>query len=295
MELSVVLTIIGITLAGAIELATNKTEADRVTETNARLDIIEEALKVYVINNQRLPCPANASASLSLDIAGKEGASDATECEMSSSTTTIGANYTSGGIYSGAIPTKTLHIPDKNMADDWDRRFTYVVDYRFANNEADTNSDCDGTVSTICFKYTTDGGITINDSTGAARTAVAVYTIISHGKNGYGAFNYTGGVQLDQPAAPDASEVSNAATSSGTLDATFVQKDSTTTFDDIVRYKEKSLIISDVNGVTDSTTCFAAYDAFTTPGTLTDPCPGATSTANCYALATQINNFCLQP
>ncbi len=301
-ELSVVLGIIGITLAGAIDLAIRKTESDRVKETNVRMDAIEQAMQVYLINNQLLPCPANASLALSNSAAGVSGVTAGTPdvCNTNFST--------ASGIWAGAVPTKTIGLSDKIMADDWDRRFTYVVDNRVTNNSITTNNCSSTSGSEMCFKNTTPltGSITINDSTGANITTQAIYVLISHGKNGYGAFKYTGNAtQLAQPASPDAGEVSNAATSNGTLDNIFVQRDTNATFDDTVRYKTKANIIEEISGITDANTCLAALDNVNqnVTATSTDPCIGltgpigtvGTALYNCNQLGIQVNNFCLQP
>lgn len=296
-ELSVVLAIIGITLAGALDLATRKTESDHITETNLRMDAIEQALAVFVINNQRLPCPADAT--LAPGSAGSEGTPSSSGC--------AGSNFNSGYIYSGMVPTTTLNIDDKYMVDDWGRRFSYVVDMRFANNSSTTN--CSSTTgSQVCFKNTTipqstdTTAITINDSTGAARTDIAVYSLISYGKNGYGAWKSSGS-STRLTASTDTDEKENAgndrtAATPG-FNSIFVQKDTTTTFDDIVRYSTKALIIDNVNGVTDSTTCTSAFDANTlnVASTTTDPCPNtdAAKQTKCYNLASQVNKLCLQP
>lgn len=293
-ELSVVLTIISITLAGALDLATRKTESDRVNETNTRLDVIEQALAVYVANNQRLPCPADASLALSNANAGVAGTALSGDC-------TTAFNFGAGNIYSGAVPTKALNLSDKYIADDWDRRFTYVVDSQFANSGPNsvvvTNASCAS--DSQCFKQALSGGITINDTTaGTAISTIAVYAIISHGKNGYGAWKYTGSATR-LAASADTDEKENAGDdrtlATAGFNTIFIQKDTTTTFDDITRYATKAIIIDRAGGITDSTTCTAAYDAVTNTGSGADPCPGATSAANCYNLAAQVNKLCLQP
>ncbi len=280
-ELSVVLTVIGITLAGALELATSKTESDRISETNTRISAIEQAMESFLIKNQRIPCPADATAALSSASAGVESNDGAAPpiCNKN--------NNGSSGVWVGGLPTKTLGLPDRYMADDWGRRFIYAVKSDFTNNIT-TNPLCDGDSASgashlICFKYTTAGNITVNDSTGAARTTEAVYVIVSHGKNGFGAWTYSGTGPL--AASSDTDEVQNAQ-DGGVYNSTFVQKDSSTTFDDIVEYKTKALLIDNISGITDSTTCAAAASSSAT-------CTGEAA-SDCTNMAAQVNKFCLQ-
>lgn len=300
-ELSVVLTIIGITLASTLDLATQKTEAYKVKETNARMDAIEQAMQVFLLKYAYLPCPASSTAALNSSGAGAEVVS-AGPPRVCNTTINNGTTY---GIWEGAVPVKTLGLPDKMIADAWDRKFTYIVDNRYVNSAA--TATCSSTIgSQMCFKNTVvpNGAdatvMTINDSTAnssSTRATDAIYVLISHGKNGNGAFTYgatTTAVQLT--ASADADEVSNAAVDDASFDATFVQADTSATFDDIVRYKSKAQMIDSVNGITDPITCLAAADNLITSTTTysLDPCPGNTVTA-CRSLATQVNTFCLQP
>lgn len=313
-ELSVVLSIIGITLAGALDLATKKTESDRIIETNKRLDAIEEALKVFVLNNQRLPCPSDITLSMNLANAGVAGTASATGCTLANFRNSTNGSY----IFAGGVPTKTLGLPDKMMADDWDRRFAYAVDYRFANNTTTAGgaANCLGYTTNpgaqMCFKNTTitaassdakdKTDIVVNDSSGASlRANDAIYVVFSYGRNGNGAFTYGAtatAVQLSD--STDADERRNAPSTAYPLDEIFVQADTTTSFDDILRYKTKALIIDGLSGVTDANSCNAASDrvlapCVVAPCTNSDPCFGANSVTNCNALAVQVNNFCLQP
>jgi prepilin-type N-terminal cleavage/methylation domain-containing protein len=321
-ELSVVITIISITLAGAIDLAINATEAQKVKTTNANMDAIETALQLFILKNQRLPCPSDPRA-LQAN-AGTEVPPTAAGCSAAANL------LVSGRIYEGMVPTKTLGLADTYMVDGWNRRFTYAVDMRFANSSTTTTSCSSTTGSQLCFKNTTvpqstdTTAIQIQTATtgGAVIATNAVYALVSNGKNGFGAWQYAGtgvatGNQL--PSSTDTDELNNAATSSATLNNIFIQKDSTTTFDDMVRYATKAALINGVNGETDPTSCLQATDAVNnnnpaatpiagTPGIAnsaypSDPCTGLTGPSTtpstplniCYALATQTFNFCLQP
>jgi prepilin-type N-terminal cleavage/methylation domain-containing protein len=284
-ELSVSLAVIGVTMGGALTLATKKTESDKLTETETKMSMIADALDVYLTTNQRLPCPADGSLAVSHASFGVAGTATASSATVGCA----GSNFNSAGVYSGVVPTKTLLLADDTMIDGWGRRIDYVVDFNFANNGT-TNAVCDGAVTAlhkICFKYTTDGTITVNDSTGAARTTTAVYVLISHGKNGRGAWIPTGSATR-LAVATDVDELNNSVAADGSgFNTTFVQKDTDTTFDDIVTYRSKAQILDDANAETDSDLCSAAAASATN-------CVGAPSAgATCISLSNTIGGLCL--
>lgn len=315
-ELSVVLTIIGITLGAALSLATKITEEDRIETTGERLDAIEEALAVFVIENGRLPCPANgelkrdsvAVADANFGLEEIDNSGDPAVCD--SATLINDGSYPN--LFAGVVPTKTLGISDDLMEDGWGWRITYVVDDRFANANAyhsqaiGRNDDCDDTTSSDCFTYfdPSVGIITINDAatgTPGMRTDEAVMVLISHGKNGHGAFlrhgsatrfdaGFDSGVDENESA-----EAENAALGSGVdgedFDNVFVQKDATGLFDDIVRYKLKWQVANDAGGITDSSTCAGAENVEdANPDVI---CTGGTGTT-CSDMATIVYQHCLE-
>lgn len=292
-ELSVVLAIIGVTLGGALTIATKKSEASKVEETNTKLNLIEHALERYVAINERLPCPADGSQVIdktSDNTYGVEGEPSLNGCTNS--------NFNNGNtIYSGVVPVKTLGLEDEAMIDGWGRRISYVVDYHFTNNST-TNPACDGTNSTVCFQYTTTGTLHVNDGNGAARTSEAVYVLISHGKNGHGAFTYYGSnTRISFPTSQDSDEVDNSG-SQPSYDLTFIQKSPTTTFDDIVRYKPKWQLINDANGILDTHVCIPAKNVVDHPdvqgGDAENSCSNASDVALCQTLAAKIHHLCWQ-
>lgn len=282
-ELSVVLTVIGITLSGALVIATKKTESDKIAETNFKLDKIEQAIDAYLVQNARIPCPAIGA---DVETVTAFGTAVAATQSVGNGVCTM-ASFSTGNIYSGVVPTKTLQLADEFMLDAWGRRISYVVDARFANNTT-TNGSCNGgslSGQKICFKYQPAGGITVKDASGQNRTTQAVYVLFSSGKNGNGAWKRIGSATR-LAASLDAGELENAGDDEGAFDTVFIQKDETTTFDDILRYRTKPQIMSDAKTVTDFDLCTQASDAATL-------CAGSASATNCTAMATQITAWCL--
>jgi prepilin-type N-terminal cleavage/methylation domain-containing protein len=311
-ELSVVLAVIGLTLSGALVIATKKTISDKIEETNYKLDMIEKAMDAYLIKNFRLPCVADPEQVQGDNDFGAEDndplvVADDGECQATNT-------FDNGGsVYMGAVPTIDLILPNEFLFDGWGRRFSYVIDARFAHSHDPeppagggtldgTNNSCNGGNSTgekVCFKYQTSGSITILDATGNLanpRTDEAVYVIISHGMNGNGAWKNVGG--LSPSRLPEAGTVAgntgddHERENSGDddtvdgFDAVFVQRDEAVLFDDIVRYRTKRQIMKDANVIDDYDLCILAEEKSAI-------CLGSSDATDCEAMADQITNWCL--
>ncbi|PIR39112.1 MAG: hypothetical protein COV35_04420 [Alphaproteobacteria bacterium CG11_big_fil_rev_8_21_14_0_20_39_49] len=311
-ELSVVLAVIGLTISGALVIATKKTISDKIEETNYKMDKIENAMDAYLARHGRLPCTADGSlAKNNVDFGWEDNIPTINgvngECDKS--------NFDdSGSVYYGGVPTKDLMISDEFMFDGWGRRFSYAIDARFAHNGSEfegsggdpacspasqscTNPLCDDSgagANSACFRYQDAGTITVEDASGEERTTEAVYVLISHGKNGLGARPNFGGATLTAPA--DADEQQNAKNSTPFV-PTFVQKDATTVFDDIVRYRTKWQIMENAGMIDDFDICISAKDVVEVAnggtGNLTDACSGVVDPAVCQGLAAQVWSWCL--
>lgn len=291
-ELSVVLMIISITLAGALDLSINVAESEKIETTEERIARIERAMEDYVFREKRLPCPAGAALRSEEANYGTGGAitpgAGAQACPN--------ASHNDGTIYAGAVPVRDLGLSDKYMLDGWDRRFLYAVDNTFANNET-TNTNCDS--DDACFFRATTGGIRIETVAGGAISSDAAYAVVSHGNNGLGAYNAFGAKgastgRLADPPVENTGEIENAepgASGLGAFDNVFVQDDKSDTFDDIVSYRPKWRISSDAKGLESDewTTCEAAADPDATCTGVPDP-PGETA---CRAMAEAVYRFCI--
>lgn len=319
-EMSVVLVIIGFIASSAISVAISNDYTSKRDETESKLDRIEEALAGYVSSTHKLPCPADGTIAISNSLFGLEKNDGATPPVCS-------ANFSSGNVRAGVVPTRTLGLPDDFMFDGWGRRIDYAVDYRFANSDV-TNTGCASlpATSTLCFRDTSAGSITVNDAAASARTASAVYILISHGENGHGAYPKNGGstrVNGFPPGSPyrnataSANEITNAnLANDGTTvpgyGTTFVMRDYTrvddgTTsdgtsatriyFDDQVRFRDKAQIVKAAGAYIYDTICKTSLiivNGVNPDGTANTDCNNATDSTQCLSFATDVNLRCLQ-
>lgn len=201
-EVSIVLVIIGIISAFSIQMFGSRLDSANYTNTKERMETIIDALGRYYAANGKLPCPARADRTLGDPEYGvaifSDGTPPDTGCDESNPVNqTAILNFPHGNdplgtvslkvtiaapgewLRQGAVPTRTLGISDEMMFDSFNRKFTYVMTEKFNTGPI-------------------DGMIVINDGfSGTPVTTAAAFALISHGKDGKGA--YTRGNSIGIP------------------------------------------------------------------------------------------------
>ncbi len=201
-ELAVALAIIALLIAGALIPLSTQMDVRNVADTKRSMESIRDAITGFAQANGRLPCPADGTVA-----AGVAGAGT----EQVSGTTCTG----SGSVFFGVVPWATLGVPE---VDGWGRRYSYWVSPIFADGLPPTvttwssvgqSPACNPTPAPIqsSFALCSQGVITVNarNESTHATTALGLAlpaVIISHGKNGAGAYT-PGGVTLVAPTGAD--------------------------------------------------------------------------------------------
>ncbi|MCB1933725.1 MAG: prepilin-type cleavage/methylation domain-containing protein, partial [Candidatus Accumulibacter sp.] len=222
-ELAVVLVIVSLLVGGLLIPLSTQIEAAGVKDTRRALAEIREALLGFVVVNGRLPCPALATTARDTVGAGVEG-----------QRTPAGCNNPAG-----VLPWATLGLAE---TDPWGRRYTYRLTPEFGGDVGGTKG-CGDAVQ-AAFLLCTAGDIDVYASAGGVWIAQKVpAVIVSHGKNGNGAFTSQGS-QL--PLGADADELVNQLIPAGTSTANpvFVSRLATTTFDDDVTWLPPGVLFS---------------------------------------------------
>jgi prepilin-type N-terminal cleavage/methylation domain-containing protein len=199
-ELAVAVAIVALLLAGALIPLSTQIEVRNVADTRRSMESIREAIIGFAQANGRLPCPANGTVA-----AGAAGA---------------GTEQVSGSACSaafGTVPWATLGVPE---TDNWSRRFSYWVSPVFSDAISSNTFGCAPTPipTQSSFALCSLGTLTVNTRKESDHSVTAVglvlpAVIISHGKNGFGAYTPSGGARLAVPAGTD--EAANA-TDAGT-------------------------------------------------------------------------------
>jgi type II secretory pathway pseudopilin PulG len=260
-EIAVVLSIIAMITAMSISMGSSMVTSAKIANTNNKLNEIEAALMAFRMTNNRLPCPTDPTLTESSSSFGYEagytvannptgsctGGTPAASPTYTLSTPGSNTNLAGGSIVSeGAVPVRTLNLPNEFQVDGWGRKFGYAV----WNPATTTNAFLTYSVTPSC------GGITIENAAHSNRSTAAVYALISYGADGHGGYLIGGGRYSAGASDSDEqknchcdSNASNAGYAPG-YTATYIQKDmtwtsATSTFDDYVRFKERWQMAND--------------------------------------------------
>ena len=211
-ELAVALAIIALLIAGALIPLSTQLEVRNAADSRRSMESIREAIIGFAQANGRLPCPADGTIAAGAANAGTEQLSGASP------------NTTCTNVF-GVVPWATLGVPE---VDGWGRRFSYWVSQIFADGlgTATFNNPLPGpsgqnpacpsplipTPTQSSFALCSMGNLTVNTRNESTHVATAVGSalpavIISHGKNGFGAYT-PAGVTLAAPVGAD--EIANA-------------------------------------------------------------------------------------
>jgi len=195
-ELSVVLMVSGLLVAAGLQGAQMMSEQAKIDDTKKKLDEIETALISFAKLYQRIPCPARR------DIApgGSYVVSSVTypfgteDCDLTASSASISDSLTtvsSDTVRVGVVPVATLNLPTEYMFDGYGNRITYAM-VKGLGTAGTGTGEFSGFTTTR-----TDGILKIHDSSGNQITypsikSVVAYVLVSHGKDGKGAFSRSG-------------------------------------------------------------------------------------------------------
>jgi len=233
-ELAVSMTILALAVGGGLKVASRNIEANRIQLTNDRLEYIMQTIEKYALEFNQIPCPADGSLAPNHTDFGIGGGTGAGTCTSENFTDVITPTT---NLVTGAIPINNLGINPKYMFDGWNKKFTYVVD--------------EDLTDTAGFAGADDGGIQIQDendisliNSGAITTAAVL--VISHGKNGHGAYRVKGApvVRATQGAnagthEEDNAHITNPATTYDSIFRLTPYRTQGDVFDDILDYRLK--------------------------------------------------------
>ena len=225
-EMAMVLLIVGLLLGGLLVPLSAQMEQRNISETRKILDEIQQALIGFAIINGRLPCPADGTIPTGQPNAGQEATVPGPPKVC---TSVVGNNAV------GVLPWATLGV---NETDAWGRRYTYQVTANWADSTDGTGAACNipfGVSFQLCSSANLNIRATVGGTSLTSNLVPAV--IVSHGKNGYGAYTQNGGARLG--ASPDADEVDN---SDDTVN--FIYKTTTPTFDDLVVWISPNVLLN---------------------------------------------------
>ncbi len=218
-EITIVIVIVAI--IGTVSLVSigNVMDNQKLVITKNRLDKIKNAVNNYFLKNKRLPCPADPT--LTDVTAGNENTTGTVGCLGINNNTTDSRIFASGtNFVQGAIPVTTLGLANEDLYDGFGRKIDYVVNTAYtpaagiANIVNVLDSDprnltfsagtaCDPTYNasglaqyssdTDCIMISASNlNLEVENKTAIVEAGRVAYAVISHGKNGIGAYTKEG-------------------------------------------------------------------------------------------------------
>lgn len=243
MQTSIALGAAGIVLASVMPGSGTNDDAAKLAVTKQRLEAIQEATKKFMATNYRRPCPGNGTVATSNASFGTETTTPGT-CTganfgpATSAYTGLITSYPVGGI----VPVRALGLPDEYALDGYGRRFTYIVDRQATSTNGCRYMQSTGTRGMVKIKAA---------STDVYNKDLVMAAIISHGKDGHGAFPANGSTVANRinTYTTDTNTLANAFVNSSftyvaapPASATFtglvVQREASSTYDDLTYYDE---------------------------------------------------------
>lgn len=189
-ELAVVGILISLLLGSLIAPLAAQSDMRAYRDTDKALADIREALIGFALVNGRLPCPAAAGLASGTASAGEEAMSG-NKCACDGAVASLGGAACSGNTIVGVLPWSSLGLPE---TDAWGRRFTFAVDTTYAGKPGDTTVGCPTAPANSAFALCTTPSIDLRATAGGTKIASngTPAIVISHGKNGFGAYTPQG-------------------------------------------------------------------------------------------------------
>lgn len=183
-EIAMVLLIVTLLLTGLVPTITSQMDQQRTNDTRKQMSEIKEALIGFALINGRLPCAARGATPTGQSYSGIYAGNEYTNCSN--------AGYAANAY--GVVPWVTLGTSE---TDAWGNRFTYRVSSDFADAIASaTYGGCTPSPLPtqasfgLCSAGDPDIYSAASGGTIVANNVPAI--IISHGKNGAGAWTPQG-------------------------------------------------------------------------------------------------------
>lgn len=239
-ELSVVLVVLSLLATGFLSTIVSNSSNQKTNSTHHSLNKIYNSLNTYLAVNKRLPCPASLKVELSSSSYGLEDSSNG------SCISEIGVYSIDNSLAYGMVPVATLGLQKDDSQDAYGNKIIYIV----IKNFTDAAPNLFSLVGNITIsKYLS--GTAYSDETDA------IFLLISHGANSNGAFPY-GLITQNSVGTADSSELQNIITSLDDTNKTAVisnasnftkYSNASTTFDDILLYKNKDILFNDAGSI----------------------------------------------
>jgi prepilin-type N-terminal cleavage/methylation domain-containing protein len=191
LELSIVLVIIAVIIAGSLQMSGAKAKQNELKVNYNQMKIITDALSAHA-RIRGLPCPAPIAAVQGTNTFGQEAdLAAAGTCSGTGAVTGIQRMQTPSGdwVRIGTVPVYALGLSEELMSDPWNNRYIYMVDESLILKSCLALSGMEGDIE-IYDQATVPAG-------GNRKLDNAAFVIISLGPSGKGGTNFKSGAAND--------------------------------------------------------------------------------------------------
>ena len=191
LELAVVLVLLSLLIGFGVNIGQNAVKSTSRLAMLEKMALIKQSLDDYAARNGYLPCPADPQLLPSDTLYGAEsrGGAGAGCVDTGASGVT-----TQGNAWHGMLPVQNLGLDASYSVDAWGNKLTYAV----STNHVGLNAAAALGAGYHSYTYR-EGTLIINSNTIAAPVTLsttstgapgqgATYVVVSHGKNGRGAY-----------------------------------------------------------------------------------------------------------
>lgn len=172
LELSIVLVVLSLVISSGLTLTTEKTQQTQLEKTMDELEEIQTALRVYLGEYSKLPCPASITLTTGNALYGRS-ATDCADASPPAGLTRVEYPASSGKyVRIGGVPFYTLGLPERYLSDQYNNRYVYAV-YETA---------------ITALSSSVAGNMQVLDTSAAAISSDAVVVLYSPGPSHKGAY-----------------------------------------------------------------------------------------------------------
>lgn len=232
LELSISLGVIAIMMSGALVLLSDVALKRAAVEADANLQEIADALVAYKDRNGYLPCPASHTVVYGSANYGRQVNGGACDYAVAPAGTTRVETEADSNVWilSGAVPVRDLLLRDAYLHDSFGNRITYSVPQSLTSPSTFDAGD---------------GAITVLNRAGNVIVSDGAFTLVSHGKDGKGAYRESSGALKAACGATANLDVENCDADATFRDAPLNEGEVVASyFDDTIVWKSKVDIIS---------------------------------------------------
>jgi prepilin-type N-terminal cleavage/methylation domain-containing protein len=188
LELSVVIGILSLVGGSVLSLGNRQVSQSQQASLAERLDTIEAALSRYYLQRSALPCPASLTQAENTTAFGQSPAAGCTGTLPAGTSRSLPSSGVAGNdeVVQGAVPVRTLGLPDSYLYDGWGNRIQYAVIQKLTHSGMEAFST---TLTTGVIQLVDASN---NQITRVSNLSYVPYVLWSSGPDKRGAYNRNG-------------------------------------------------------------------------------------------------------